>query len=60
MEKNVSPAERGNPTTTACILDGRNLVHKLNGENLTFEELSDRLLATVLHMQPLVIVILLM
>ena len=36
-------------TPSACILDGMSLLHKMRGDNLTFEQLSDQLLEYVLR-----------
>lgn len=48
LEENVASAEHI-PQPSAHIIDGMSLVHKMNGENLTFEEFSLQLLNRVLQ-----------
>ena len=48
LEGNSSPAEII-PQPSACIIDGMSMLHKMRGDNITFEELSNQLLASVLR-----------
>ena len=47
-EKNVSPAE-AIPTPSTCIIDGMGLVQRMNGNNKTFAQLAESVLAMVLY-----------
>ena len=47
LEGNSSPAETI-PQPTVCVIDGMSILHKMSGDNMTFEELSDHLFASVL------------
>ena len=47
LEKNVSPAE-AIPTPSTCIIDGMGLVQRMNGNNKTFAQLAESVLAMVL------------
>lgn len=49
LESNAHPAEDF-PRPSACIIDGMSIVQKIRGDNLTFNELSDQLLACVLRL----------
>jgi hypothetical protein len=49
LETNAHPAENI-PGPSACIIDGMGIMQKVKGDNLTFEELSDQLLASVLRL----------
>ena len=48
LEKNVSPAE-AIPTPSTCIIDGMGLVQRMNGNNKTFAQLAESVLAMVLY-----------
>ena len=48
LEKNVSPAE-AIPTPPTCIIDGMGLVQRMNGNNKTFAQLAESVLAMVLY-----------
>ena len=48
LERNSSAAETI-PQPSACIIDVMSLLHKMRGDNMTFEELSGQLLASVLR-----------
>ena len=48
LEKNVSPAE-AIPTPSTCIIDGMGLVQRMNGNNKTFAQLVESVLAMVLY-----------
>lgn len=41
--------EDGNIPSSATVIDGMALIHKLHGENRTFDELSDLILNQVLN-----------
>ena len=47
LEKNVYPAE-AIPTPSTCIIDGMGLVQMMNGNNKTFAQLAESVLAMVL------------
>ena len=47
LEKNVSPAE-AIPTPSTCIIDGMGQVQRMNGNNKTFAQLAESVLAMVL------------
>ena len=49
LESMAAPAEVI-PQPSACIIDAMSLIQKINGENLTFVEVSDNLLTTVLKL----------
>ena len=49
LESMAAPAEMI-PQSSACIIDVMSLIQKINGENLTFVEVSDHLLTTVLKL----------
>ena len=49
LESMAAPAEVI-PQPSACIIDAMSLIQKINGENLTFVEVSDHLLTTVLKL----------
>ncbi len=48
FEKNVSPAETI-PTPSTCIIDGMDLIQKMNGNNKTFVQLAESVLSMVLY-----------
>ena len=48
LEKNVSPAE-AIPTPSTCIIDGMGLVQRMNGNNKTFAQLAESVMAMVLY-----------
>ena len=48
LENNVSPAE-AIPTPSTCIIDGMGLVQRMNGNNKTFAQLAESVLAMVLY-----------
>ena len=49
LEKNVSPVDTI-PQPSALVIDGMAILQKMHGENCTFEELSEQLLAQVKNM----------
>lgn len=48
LEALAAPAEHLD-TPSACIVDGMSMVQKMKGDNMTFEELANQLLASVLR-----------
>ena len=48
LDKNVSPAE-AIPTPSTCIIDGMGLVQRMNGNDKTFAQLVESVLAMVLY-----------
>lgn len=48
LEKRVSLADTI-PTTSACATDGLALLHKINSDNRTFSDLSDKIFVLALH-----------
>ena len=46
--KNVSPAETI-PTPSICIIDGMDLVQRMNAKNKTFGQLAESVLSMVLY-----------
>ena len=48
LERNVSPSE-DIPDPPTCIIDGINLVQKMNGNNKTFAQLAESVMSLVLH-----------
>ena len=48
LERNVSPTE-DIPDPSTCIIDGINLMQKMNGKNKTFAQLAESVMPLVLH-----------